>query len=111
VFVPFPTSLMGEYISTDHAAPAVVLYNSVLALQSIGWILICHAVLNNDLSKNEKAVLTIRKNSRFGYFAFTLYSICAITAIWFPLTIAMITTISWIFWLVWGIKIKHGEMN
>src|SRR5215469_2732905 len=72
VFVPFPTSLMGEYISTDHAAPAVVLYNAVLALQSIGWILICGTVLKNSLSKNEKAVLTIRQNSRFGYVAFAI---------------------------------------
>src|SRR4029079_3245733 len=45
VSVPFPTSLMGEYILTDHAAPAVILYNSVLALQAIGWILICRTAL------------------------------------------------------------------
>src|SRR6476659_7455139 len=32
VFMPFPTSLMVEYISTDHAAPAVILYNAVVAL-------------------------------------------------------------------------------
>jgi uncharacterized membrane protein len=111
VFVPFPTSLMGEYILTDHAAPAVVLYNFVLVLQSISWILICRTVLENNLSKNEKAVLTIRQNSRFGYFALIIYSVCTITAFWFPLTIAMITTITWIFWLIWGIKIKHQEIN
>src|SRR3954470_24119474 len=40
VFIPFPSSLMGEYILTDHAAPAVVLYNSTLALQAISWILV-----------------------------------------------------------------------
>src|SRR5262245_33076896 len=33
VFVPFPTSLVGEYLVTDHAAPAVILYNAVLSLQ------------------------------------------------------------------------------
>jgi uncharacterized membrane protein len=111
VFVPFPTSLMGEYISTDYAAPAVVLYNAVLVLQSIGWILIGRTILKNNLSKNEKAVLTIQQNSKFGYFAFVIYSICTITAFWFPLTIAMITTITWIFWLIWGIKIKHQEIS
>jgi len=39
VFIPFPTSLLGEHILTDHAAPAVILYNFTLALQAIGWIL------------------------------------------------------------------------
>lgn len=30
VFIPFPTSLLGEYLFTDHSAPAVILYNSVM---------------------------------------------------------------------------------
>jgi len=111
VFVPFPTSLMGEYILTDHSAPAVTLYNSVLALQAIGWILICRTALKNHLGKNEKSNQVMRQNGRFGYFAFTLYSLCAIAAFWFPLTIATITTITWIFWLVHGIRIKHEEIN
>src|SRR5262245_37702394 len=29
VFMPFPTALVGEYLLTDHAAPAVVIYNAV----------------------------------------------------------------------------------
>jgi len=110
VFVPFPTSLIGEYISTDHAAPAVILYNAVLALQAIGWILICRAALKDHLSKNEKATISIRKNGKFGYFAFILYAVCAVTAFWFPLTIAAITTLTWIFWLIHGINIKHEEV-
>src|SRR5690349_18050357 len=36
VFIHFPTSLLGEYILTDHASPAVVLYDAVLALQALG---------------------------------------------------------------------------
>ena len=38
VFMPFPTSLLGEYILTDHAAPAVILYEVTMALQAIGWV-------------------------------------------------------------------------
>ena len=108
VFIPFPTSLMGEYILTDHAAPAVILYNSTLALQAIGWILLTRSALKNHLGKNEKSILTIRENGKFGYFAFALYTLCAIIAFWFPFTIAIITTITWIFWLIWGIRIKDG---
>lgn len=106
VFMPFPTSLLGEYILTDHAAPAVILYESTMALQALGWILIIKTALKNDLGKSEKANLQIRRNGQFGYFAFVLYTLCAIIAIWFPFAIAVITTITWIFWLVWGIRIK-----
>lgn len=107
VFMPFPTSLMGEYILTDHAAPAVVLYDSVLVLQAIGWILLAQAALKNQLGKNEKSNLITRQNKKYGYFAFALYSLCAILAFWFPLAIAIITILSWIVWLIWGFKLKH----
>src|SRR5258705_13850212 len=81
VFIPFPTSLMGEYILTDHAAPAVILYESTMALQAIGWVLIVNAALKDHLGKSEKATLQIRKNGQFAYFAFALYALCAIIAI------------------------------
>lgn len=107
VFMPFPTALLGEFLLTDHAAPAVILYTSTMALQAIGWILIGTASLKNQLEKNENAALTIRKNTMFGYFAFVLYTLCAIVAVWFPLAIAISTTLIWIFWLIWGIGIKN----
>jgi len=107
VFIPFPTSLVGEYILTDHAAPAVILYNSTLAFQAISWILLTGSVLKDQLSKNEKSILAARQNRKFGYFAFAFYSLFAIIAIWFPLAIAIVTTLTWIFWLIWGVKIKH----
>jgi uncharacterized membrane protein len=109
VVVPFPTALLGEYLSTDYAAPAVVLYDSTLALQAVGWILLTTSALDGQLFRNEKAALTIRKSRKFGYFAFTVYSLCAIIAFWFPLTIAILTTLIWILWLIWGISVKHEQ--
>jgi uncharacterized membrane protein len=107
VFVPFPTSLMGEYILTDHAAPSVILYNSTLALQAIAWIMLTRTAIKYNLCKEERSVLIIRNNYKFGIFAFVLYSLCAILAIWFPVPIAILTTISWIFWLIYGINVKE----
>ena len=52
VFIPFPTSLVGEYILSDHSTPAVFLYTSIIALQGIGWVLLSGASLKNDLAKN-----------------------------------------------------------
>ncbi|MFI5185112.1 MAG: TMEM175 family protein [Chitinophagales bacterium] len=106
-FLPFPTSLLGEFLLTDHAAPAVVLYESTMAFQAISWILISRTAVKNQLAKNEKSNLATRENGKYGYFAFALYSLCTITAFWFPLTIAIVTTLIWIFWLIWGINLKH----
>jgi uncharacterized membrane protein len=107
VFIPFPTSLLGEHLFTDHSAPAVILYNAVLALQALGWLAITQTVLRNHLARSEKALVEIKKNNTYGYFAFALYTACAIIAIWYPLTIAIITIVSWIVWLIVGINTRE----
>jgi uncharacterized membrane protein len=108
VFIPFPTSLLGEFVLTDYAAPAVILYDAVIALQSVGWIFLCRAALSNKLTKDEASTVTMRESLKNGYFAFGLYSFFAIIAVWFPLAIAIITTLSWIIWLVISLRRKHA---
>jgi uncharacterized membrane protein len=107
VAIPFPTALLGAFLWTDHAAPAVVLYNAVLAVQAIGWILLSATVRKDQLATDEKAMTTIGEGGRNGYFALGLYSLLAITALWFPLAVAVVTTVSWIFWLTLSIRLKH----
>ena len=109
VLIPFPTSLIGEYIFTDHAAPAVILYNVVLLLQSLGWALICTAGINDNLSTGEKATLEIRKNRTYAYYSVFGYSVLAVLSIWFPLPVLIVTVMLWIVWLTIGINIRHGE--
>lgn len=106
VFIPFPTALLGEYLFTDHASPAVIIYVSTIALQSIGWILLSRVALRNHLYKDEHSAMTIRQNGGYGYFAFTIYFICAIIAFWYPLAVAIFTTLIWIYWLFLGIYMK-----
>jgi uncharacterized membrane protein len=107
VFIPFPTALLGEYLATDHAAPAVILYDATLALQALGWILLTGAVLRGQLFKNEKAASIMRRSREFGYFALIGYSVLALIASWFPLAIAILTTLIWVLWLIRGISMKR----
>ena len=92
--MPFSTALLGECILTGHAAPAVILYEVTMAFQAIGRVLITQAALKDHLGKSEKANLQIRKNGQYAFFAFWLYIFCGIIAIWFPLTIAIVTPLS-----------------
>jgi uncharacterized membrane protein len=110
VLIPFPTALLGQYLLTDHAAPAVVLYTAVDGLQAIGWILFCRTAMGTPrLAKDEKSALTLRGNGRKGYFALVFYATCATVAFWYPLTIAAIITLAWIGWLIVGINTRMQD--
>jgi TMEM175 potassium channel family protein len=104
VFMPFPTGLVGEYLLTDHVAPAVVIYNSVTAVQAVGWILVSGAALRNRLAKDEKSAVLVHDGHRNGYFALVIYSLLAAVAFWFPLTIAIVTTMLWAYWLAFSLR-------
>lgn len=107
VSLPFPTALLGEFIGTDHAAPAVVLYNGVLVVQAAAWILVCSAALNG-LATDERGAAMLREGRRNGYGAFALYALLAIAALWLPRAVAAITTVSWIFWLILSIRLRRA---
>ena len=104
VFLPFPTALMGEFLFTDHAAPAVILYDAVMAFQTVGWILLSKTARAGGLAKNDQAAEAAVRNLRYAYFAFVLYALLAVLAWWFPLAIAGVTALIWLFWLVYGIR-------
>jgi uncharacterized membrane protein len=102
VFMPFPTAVLGEYLLTDHAAPAVVVYNAVTVVQAIGWILVGSAALR--LAKDDRAARLVREGRRNGYFALVVYSLLALLAFWFPLAIAIVTTMLWAYWLAFSLR-------
>ena len=109
VIMPFPTALVGEYLLTDHAAPAVVVYNSVTAVQSIAWILVAGAALGNQLTRDDRSAAGMRDNRRNGYVAFVVYSLLALIAVWFPLAIAIVTTMLWTYWLTFSVREAGAE--
>ena len=105
VFVPFPTALLGENLLTDHASPAVVLYSATGALMAAGWALVCWAALQPEpLTRNAQAAAKVRKGARNAYFAIAFYTTCAIVAVWLPLAIAVVITVMWLYWVVYGIR-------
>jgi uncharacterized membrane protein len=104
VFMPFPTALVGEYLLTDHLAPAVVVYNSVTAAQAVAWILVTGAVLRNRLTEDEKAVAQVRDGLRNGYVAFVVYSLLAFVAVWFPFAVVIVTALLWAYWLIFSLR-------
>jgi uncharacterized membrane protein len=106
-FIPFPTALLGKFVLSDRAAPAVVLYNAVLAAQAVSWIVIARSALHGGLARDADAQATLRMNERSGYGAMVLYSLLSIMAVWLPTLAAILTTATWIVWLVISLRAKH----
>jgi uncharacterized membrane protein len=106
-FIPYPTALLGEFILTDYAAPAVVLYNAVLVPQALSWTLMTRTARKGGLARDAEAEAGLRERERNSYGAMVIYSVLAILAIWLPKTVAIITTATWIVWLVMSLRAKH----
>jgi len=111
VFIPFPTSLLGEHLLTNHAAPAVILYSAVLVLQAIGWILISQTGLRYGLARSEKTAMTLRKSGQYGYYSIFVSTMFAVLSIWFPRIIAILIALMWLFWLGFGIRLNREEKD
>ena len=111
VFVPFPTALLGENLLTRHASPAVVLYSATGALMGVGWALVSWAALKPvPLTRSDRAAERVRKGARNAYFAIAFYTTCAIVAVWLPLVIAVIITVMWLYWVIYGIR-STGDLS
>lgn len=98
--MPFPTALLGHFLLSDAAAPAVVLYNVILVLQALAWILLTSSALAGGLAASEQAAASLRRSYRHGYGAVLLYGLLAIVAVWFPVPVAIVTTLTWLVWLI-----------
>ena len=109
VLVPFPTNLLGEYILTDHAAPAVVLYNAVFALQAVAWFLISRSVAVGHLSRSEAAKRKVMEAARSAAVGFFIYTCLAVLGVWLPQIAAALTTLFWLYWLVYGIGLAREK--
>lgn len=105
VLFPFPTALLGENLFTSHAAPAVVLYAASGAFMGLGWVCLGRSVLGaKPLTRDARATAQVRKGLRNGYFAVAFYSLCAVVAIWLPSVIAVVITLMWLYWVIFGVR-------
>lgn len=107
VFIPFTTSLLGDFILTRAASPAVVLYDGVLAIQAAGWVAVTGAALRGGLASGGTAVAELGRRRNSGYGAVGLYALLALLALWLPRTAALVTAITWGLWLVVSLRAPH----
>jgi hypothetical protein len=77
-----PTALVGEYLLTDHVAPAVIIYNSVTAVQAVSWILVTGTALRLTKDVEVRRARTRRPSK---------WLLC-------------VTTMLWAYWLTFSLR-------
>jgi uncharacterized membrane protein len=99
-FMPFPTALLAEYISTDFAKPAIAFYCFGGVVNSLGWNLLLHTLykpkklINSD--KNLALINSIKKSVQLGL---VVYLASSVLAFWLPLVALAINLLLWIVWI------------
>ena len=79
---------------------------------AVGWALVGWASLKPvPLTRNAHAATWVRKGAKNAYFAIAFYSTCAIVAIWFPLVIAVIITVMWLYWVVYALRSANDSRS
>jgi uncharacterized membrane protein len=105
--IPFPTALLAEFGFGEAATPAIVLYSSIILLTNIAWILISRAaLLPKPLTHSPNATARMRQILRNSKMGFAIYLSCAVAAFWFPTTVFVVITLTWLLWLYYGLTIE-----
>lgn len=108
-FMPFPTALLAEYISTDFAKPAIVFYCFGGIINSLGWNLLIHTLQKPQrLIRSEVSIKLLNKIKRSTLYGLVIYSVTTIIAFWFPLVALMINLMLWILWISLSITEKEA---
>jgi len=103
-FMPFPTALLAEFISTDFAKPAIAFYCFGGVVNSIGWNVLLHTIYRPkkliDSEINVILINTIKKSVQIG---FVIYTATFILAFWLPIVALVINLLLWIVWITLSI--------
>lgn len=110
ILLPFSTAFMAEYLDTPYAQPAIMVYCLNSLVHNTGWIVLNRAILKPvPLLKDTAAMDLYKKASRSAHFGFVLYGAIAVLAWWLPYMALVISLMTWIYWLILSISIKHSE--
>ena len=104
IIVPFSTAFVAEYLDTQYAQPAVVLYCLNRVLHNSGWLLLHHtSVRPSSLFKNANAIEIHKKVQKGLIFGFIIYVILTLLAWWLPFIALILSILISIYWLYLGV--------
>jgi uncharacterized membrane protein len=103
-FVPFPTSVLAEYLDGKAMNAAAAFYCGTFIFISIGYNLVWQCMVNGDLLKPEVSTAHVRKIARayrIGMVVYVLSTVVAFTNGYLGLGMNLSL---WILWSILGYK-------
>lgn len=111
VVIPFTTGVMSEFMMTDIAQPGITVYCAGVLFHCFSWfvflVTVMHPVtLIKDQHTSDFVNATIVLYNRFAlFFYFCLF----LLSFWFPYISLVVMTLSWLIWVVTGIKLSSKK--
>lgn len=108
VVLPFATALLGEYLNTEYAQPAIVFYCFSALFHNIGWNVFFEATLKPVClrTKTPEILAVLERSHTQARAAFPIYFALTCFALWFPKTAMVITTALWLQWIGMGLRAR-----
>ena len=108
-FVPFPTSVLAEYLDGGALNAAAAFYCGTFVLISAGYNLLWRSVVRGDLLRPEVSAAHVRKIDRAYRLGMAVYVASTLVALVNgPLGLAMNLSL-WVLWAVLGYKPSAGS--
>lgn len=96
--VPFPTSLVAQYLSTPAAALACAIYAGVFVVINVAYNLLWWAALRQRLLHPSVTPRQVKRLTRNFLLGFPVYLLATLLAFWNPYVSLGLCSCLWIFW-------------
>jgi uncharacterized membrane protein len=96
--VPFPTSLVAQYLSTPAAALACAVYAGIFVVINVAYNLLWWAALRQRLLHPAVTPRQVKRLTRNFLLGFPVYGLSTLLAFWNPYVSLGLCSCLWIFW-------------
>lgn len=106
-FLPFPTALLAEYLTTPYAQPAIMFFCASSLLHNLGWLGLIQTSLRADGTLKSQAVAEVVDMRRASLVGGAVYLGTTVLAGWQPIAALVINTSMWLLWI--GMSLTAGR--
>jgi uncharacterized membrane protein len=103
-FVPFPTAVLAEHLTSPEAKTAVAFYCATFVVNSLVWNLLLSTIVRNGLLRDEISAETVARVRKAYYWSLFIYLVSTIVALIQPALGLLLNASLWILWIRLGYR-------
>lgn len=103
-FVPFPTAVLAEHLTSPEAKTAVAFYCATFVVNSLAWNLLFSTIVRNGLLRDEISAAAVAGVRKAYYWAPVIYLVSTLVAFILPALGLLLNASLWILWIRLGYR-------